>query len=355
MRRIRVGIVGCGEVVQIMHLPSLYQLRNQFQVTALCDVSAAVLDGVGGHWNVAKCFLDYQELVAQNDVDAVLIANPHAYHAEATLAAIRAGKHVLVEKPMCFTLHEANTIIAAQQRTHVIVQVGYMRRYAPAFIQACRLVQEMSTIRLARVHDVIGENALIVDQTSYVIRGDDIPSDVLAEGRSFQAERLAEAVNGTSTDLHQAYILLLGLGSHDTSAMREMLGMPREVIYAVQRQGGRSVSAAFDYNSYVCHFEIGVDDIPRYDTAIEVYGTDRVLKVHYDTPYVRNMPIRLTLSEANGQGGVTEHTSHPAWGDPFVAEWQAFYDNVVNSQEPKTSPTDFREDLELFQEMIRMM
>jgi len=63
--------------------------------------------------------------------------------------------------------------------------------------------------------------------------------------------------------------------------------------------------------------------------------------------YVRNLPIRLVVTEANGQGGVVERTENPAWGDAFVAEWQAFDTNVLERRAPKTSPADFRQDLEL--------
>ena len=189
MTKLRIGIIGCGEVTQIMHLPSLTQLSGLFTVTALCDVSNQVLHAVGDHWNVPKRYLDYRDLVAQADVDAVLVANPDAYHAPATLAAIAAGKHVLVEKPMCISLQEADAIIAAQASAGVTVQVGYMRRYAPAFVEACRLVPELGPIRLARVHDVLGWNSLFIKETSHVVRGDDIPADVLAEGKQLREER----------------------------------------------------------------------------------------------------------------------------------------------------------------------
>lgn len=355
MQRLRIGIVGCGEVTQIIHLPSLYQLAEQFAVTALCDVSDQVLEAVSEQWRVPNRYRDYQQLVAQDDVDAVLVANPDAYHAAVTLAAIAAGKHVLVEKPMCMTLREADEIGAAQAQAGVVVQVGYMRRYAPAFVEAIGTLAELGEIRLARVHDVIGHNRLIIQGTSRVVRGDDIPADVLAAGRERRADLLAEALGEAPPDLRAAYSLMLGLSSHDLSAMRELLGMPQRVLYAAQRQGGVYLSAAFDYGSYVCQFETGVDNIPRFDAHLEVYGSERVLRVEYDTPYVRHLPIRLYISEANGRGGVVERAELPGWGDAFVAEWQAFYANVVGQRTPKTSPADFRQDLELFREMIALM
>jgi len=145
------------------------------------------------------------------------------------------------------------------------------------------------------------------------------------------------------------------LSAHDLSAMRELLGMPQRVLYAAQRQGGLYLSAAFDYGGYVCQFETGIDNIPRFDARLEVYGEQRMLRVQYDTPYVRNLPIRLHVTEANGSGGVVERTELPTWGDAFVAEWQAFHTNVVERRAPKTPPADFRQDLELFHDMIALM
>ena len=105
----------------------------------------------------------------------------------------------------------------------------------------------------------------------------------------------------------------------------------------------------------MCQFETGVDRIPRFDAHLEVYGQERVIRVQYDTPYVRNLPVRLVVTEANGRGGVTTVDAHPAWGDPFVEEWKAFYENVTKNQTPKTDPADFVLDLELFAEMARDM
>ena len=85
---VRVGIVGCGEVAQIIHLPTLLNLRDQFRVTAICDVSQVVLDGVGDRYDIKARFRDYRELVASAEVDAVLIANPHVFHAEVAMAAM---------------------------------------------------------------------------------------------------------------------------------------------------------------------------------------------------------------------------------------------------------------------------
>lgn len=358
MQQYRVGIVGCGEVVQIIHLPSLYRLPDKFCVTAICDVSQTVLDAVGTKWGVQKRYLNYQELVEDPAVDVVLVANPHTYHAAVTLAAIAAGKHVLVEKPAAITLEESDAVEAAEARSGVTVQVAYMRRYAEAFEQACTIVAQMKArrdIRLARVHDVIGHNPQIITATSRVVKGKDIPKELIEEGKKIETKAVRDAIGKVSPEVRRAYMLMLGLSSHDISAMRELLGMPERVLCATQRAGGLYLTATFDYGDYICQFDTGVDFLPRFDANLEVFGNKKYVKVQYDTPYVLNLPIRLYVSEPNGEHGLKEQVMHPTWGDAFYNEWVAFHSNITNKKTPKTSMADYRKDLELFQTMASMM
>lgn len=355
MSRLRIGIIGCGSVSQIVHLPTLNQLNDLFAVTSLCDVSAKVLAGVGGDWGIAMRQTDYQALLSLDTVDAVLIANPDVFHAEVAIAALRAGKHVLVEKPMCLNFAENDAIIAAAKETGKIVQVGTMRRYAPAFIEACRLVREMGEIRLAKVHDLIGSNSLVIEPTSRVVSADDLPAAVGESMRARAAEGIRAAIGDVPDALATAYRMMLGLSTHDLSAMREMLGMPQRVLYAEQRNGGRYQTAAFDYGDYICQFSTGVDNIPRFDTYLQVYGDERVVRVDYDTPFVRNLPITLTVTETSDGVNKQQTVTHPGWGDAFTEEWRAFHRSVATGETPKANPQDFRNDLVLFRDMIQLM
>jgi predicted dehydrogenase len=322
---------------------------------AACDVSATVLEGVADLWRIPGRHADYKDLIARDDVDIVVVANPDAYHAEVALAAIAAGKHVLIEKPMCMTMREADEIVAAQERAGVVVQVGYMRRYAPAFLEAAKMLPDVGPIRLARVHDVLGWNSLFVKDASRVIRGVDVPAAISAAGAAKRASLLAEALGDAPAVLQGAYGLMLGLSSHDTSAMRELLGMPKSVLYAAARQGGLYLTAAFDYGDFVCQYETGIDNIARFDAHVEVFGYEQVLRVQYNTPYVRNLPIRVHLTQSDAAGQTVERDIHPSWDDAFVAEWKELHANITEHRQPKTPPADFRYDLELFSAMIEKM
>jgi predicted dehydrogenase len=137
--------------------------------------------------------------------------------------------------------------------------------------------------------------------------------------------------------------------------MRELLGMPVRVLYAASRgEDGRSISAAFDYGSFVCQFETGIDLIPRFDAHIEVFTPSRVVRVEYETPYIRNMPGRLVVTDVD-HAGMARRAESLAWRDPFAVEWEAFHASINGGPAPKTSLTDARQDLVLFKEMISSM
>jgi hypothetical protein len=246
MNRVCVGVIGLGEVAQVIHLPILQSLSDRFQIGAMCDVSPGLLRLIGDRYGVAARYDDPFALVRQSDLDAVLVFNSDEYHAECVIAAARAGKHVLVEKPMCLTLAEA--IGRARDDADVRVMVAYMRRFAPAFLLAVDEVRQLAKINYARIRDIIGGNALIIEQSSVVHRFADVPEEMIRDKAARAARPVREAIGEAPPDLVSAYRFLLGLNSHDLSAMRELLGFPRQVVAARQWNGGKFLTATFAYD-----------------------------------------------------------------------------------------------------------
>ena len=355
-RVVRVGVVGCGEVAQIIHLPALRDLPGMFEVVALCDVSAPILEKVGAHLPSARRYASHRELAADVQVEAVVIANPHVYHAEVALDAMRAGKHVLIEKPICVNLGEADALLECEASSQVVAQVGFMRRYAPAFAEAVKRVSSVrAEIVLARVHDVIGANQIIIDSTSNVFRDPERVAGLAGTLEREMAAATALAIGDQSPAKARAYGLLLGLSSHDISAMRELIGRPERVLYAAQRSEGRAITAAFDFGSFVCQFETAVDRIPHFDAHIEISTETQIIRVDYDTPYIRHQPAKLTIIEKYGPAGLSHSSTFPTRYHLFNVEWREFHRNVVENRKPKTGIADAREDLEIFREMIALM
>lgn len=349
--RVKVGIIGLGEVAQIIHLPILQAMPDRYEIAAVCDVSPGLRQTIGDLYGVDRRYEDARDLVAQPDLDAVFVLNSDEYHAEHTILAARSGKHVLVEKPMCLTTREAEEIITARDEAGVQVMVAYMRRYAPAFTQAVEEVRALGTINYARIRDIIGANALFIEQSSTVRRFDDIP-DAAKTDRSDRARRLVhEAIGDAPPEIVIAYRMLLGLGSHDLSAMRELLGVPERVIAATQWNGGRFITAFFGYGGFNATFEMGVDQVRRFDAHLEVYGETRQIRVQYDTPYIRHLPTTLQIRETAGEA-YTERVIRPTFTDPYTHELAHFHAVATGTAAPKTPPEDSIADLTLFREII---
>src|SRR6476646_4329951 len=160
MARLKIGIIGCGAIAQIQHLPHLRELDDEFEIGGLADLSARLLDVVGDEYGVPRerRFLDYHDLVS-SDIDGVIVC-PSSSHAAPTIAAAQAGKHVLVEKPMCTTVAEAEAMVAAADRAGTILMVAYMKRHEPAYQFAQARVREMSDVRFIQINHLHPDNDL---------------------------------------------------------------------------------------------------------------------------------------------------------------------------------------------------
>lgn len=181
-RIIKVGIIGsvrviytslleriltvdrCGMITQVVHVPSLNSLSHLFQVTYLCDVSEEAMKHsqlkIAGSCR-PNTTRSVEELCNALEVELVLIASNHAFHASDAVLALQAKKYVFIEKPIALTLQDTDRIIAADEAAGgARVFIGYMRRYAAAFVDAVKEIGSIEQIRYARVRDITGPNSL---------------------------------------------------------------------------------------------------------------------------------------------------------------------------------------------------
>lgn len=347
MRKLKVGIIGLGEVAQIVHLPVLKSLSDRYEISALCDISPSLLKWMGEHYGISHLYTDAAELVQQDDLDAVFVLNSDEYHAECAIAAAKNKKHVLIEKPMTLNHADADALIRARDESGVQVMVGYMRRYAPAFTKALEEVKSLGDIQYARIRDIIGQNGLIIEQSSVVQRFTDIPKEAM-EDRSKRAKQMVEeALGDAPQEVKNSYRLLCGLNSHDLSAMRELIGMPKRVLSASHWNNGYFITATFEFDGFNATFETGVDDQRRFDAHIELFGKSKQMKIQYDTPYIQNLPITVHTAETIGDA-YEESIHRPTYKDAYAVELEAFYETVTTGIASKTTPEDFKQDLTLF-------
>src|SRR5689334_25189634 len=124
------AIIGAGMVARY-HATAIERTPGA-RLVAVCRSESGHAEETAARFGV-PCLADYAALLARDDVDAVCICTPSGLHAEQTIAAARAGKHVLVEKPMALTLADADAMIAACEQNGVRLGVALQRRTDPAF------------------------------------------------------------------------------------------------------------------------------------------------------------------------------------------------------------------------------
>lgn len=128
----RAGLVHAGNFQR--HVPGAV-------LAAVVESDPDILEKHAGELGIAARYRDIHQALNHAQVDAVCITTPTFTHAEIAVAAARAGKHVLCEKPMALTLAEADRMIEAATAAGVVLQIGFMRRFDPAFLEARRLIE----------------------------------------------------------------------------------------------------------------------------------------------------------------------------------------------------------------------
>jgi predicted dehydrogenase len=127
-RRLQVGILGCGPIAQTAHFESTVKARNA-ELYAICDVAPDLLKRMACTYEPKKTFDDYDEMLADPNLDAVIIATSDTFHVPAARAALQAGKHVLCEKPIGVSIEEVEELKHTVQQSGRLLQVGHMKRF----------------------------------------------------------------------------------------------------------------------------------------------------------------------------------------------------------------------------------
>jgi len=352
MARLKIGVVGCGAIAQVHHLPNLSELQEEFEVTAVCDISARTAEHVASRYHVPKFFTDYRELLA-SDIDVALLCQTDP-KTEVAVATFEAGKHLFIEKPMCFSLQGADWIIAAQKKAGKVGQVGYMKVYDPAYEYAKREVGEMNNIGFVQVNHLHPDNALHIRQF-HVEHFGDVPRAAVEAQRSALAAEIREAIGIVPAHVERAFSLLSGSMIHDLYGLRIMLGLPSQVVSTEIWRDGRAITVALSYPNGSRGVATWVDlpNLWDFRETLEVYGDDKRVLVSYPTGFARGILSTVVVQGVDEKG--TTLCKEPAvdWESPFRRELRHLHDCIVNGTACRTSIESARQDIALIIAIIK--
>jgi len=130
MEKLKVGIIGCGNIANGKHMPSIAKLEN-LEMTAFCDIIPERAEEAAKKYGTpdAKVYTDYRELLKDESINNVRVLTHNKAHAEISIAAMKAGKHVLCEKPMAANYADALEMYNVHKETGMILTIGYQHKY----------------------------------------------------------------------------------------------------------------------------------------------------------------------------------------------------------------------------------
>ena len=349
---IRVGVLGCGLIAQVMHLNYLNELPEEFELVAVCDLSEEVASACATRFGAGTVHTRWQDLLEQ-PLDAVLVLTS-GDHAPVAIAAAQAGKHVFVEKPMALCSEHAARMLEAAETAGVRLMVGTMKRYDPAYERLVALLGEWrSKLRLVTVTTL--ESPLEPYVAHYPLMAPSgVPDEILEELRRGDEQAIDLAIAGADEETRFCYRwILLDSLVHELNALRGALGEPTEVVSADLSRTCVSINLRFGETD--CHLSwVDLPGIARYRQQFAFYAPEQRLTLELPSPFLRNAPSRLFVE--GGEAGTAhswEREELVSFEDAFKCELREFADCVRSGREPRTSGADGLADVRLCEAVAR--
>ena len=318
MRVVRFGLIGAGDISRKRVAPALRDLEN-VDFVSVSRSRSELAESFANEFGARKWFADWRDLIADDEIDAVYLATPVYVHAEQTIAAAEAGKHVLCEKPMALSVASCDEMIAACRANNVKLGIAYYRRFYPVLERVKQIIEagEIGRVSFAQI------NAF-----EYFNPSPDHP-------RRWFVEK--EKSGGGP---------MIDFGCHRIEVFANLFGTVRRVESIVSNDVfGRGVedtaSAIFQFESGVCASLTVTHATTDARDTLEIYGTSGSILI----PALNMGKMAITTVE----GERTE--SHPPTANFHEPLIEDFARAVLDDREPRVDGTAGREVSRLIEEI----
>jgi predicted dehydrogenase len=344
LKPLGIGFVGAGMVGQVAHLAN-YVGNPDCKVVALAELRPELGREAAARHGVGKLYQSHRELLADPEVEAVVVVTrPHA-HGPIVLDALEAGRHVLSEKPMAHTVEQAQRLVQAAERRKLTYAVGFMKRHdagvqlAKSTLDALRASGELGRIVLLRAWCYGGDFRR--DTSDFVMTKETRP-DGLSTWPTAPDWIPAESV--------QDYAWFLNVFLHDLNLLRFLAGAePKVRAVDFSRKNGRL--ASFDCGAFPAILEMAEIAAQEWQEGVEVVFERGRLTLQIPSPMLRDTPARVELTRASGAGEILQSSAPGSWA--FRRQAEAFVEDVRARREPLAGGSDAMNDLRLAGEIWR--
>jgi predicted dehydrogenase len=353
-RRLRVGVAGLGAVAQAVHLPLLARLPDAFQIAAICDLSPSLRAVIGDRYQVPADarYATVEELLDGARIDGLIILTSGS-HGGVALAAMNRGLPVLCEKPLAFTLAEADALAASPAADRLLL--GYMKVFDPAVVEARRIVDDpafgLGSLRAIEVAVLHPTSASQLRFAHLLPPPTDVDAAVIGALRRATDDLVRSAIGPAADELGDLYGgILLGSIVHELSVIRAVAGDVAAIDWADAwgdgaepgsiLLGGRLADGARLTIGW--HFLAGY---PAYREDVRFHHVGGSVELTFPAPYRLHEPTRLVVS--SGRDETRRQVVFDSIEEAFEAELLAFHElaTAPDGAPPPTGVTDGRTDI----------
>ena len=308
MKKLGVGVLGVGEMGK-RHADNLRRLVPQARLVAVADTAGERARQVASELEIDRSENSLEAMLELKDVESVVIATPDKFHARAIIAAAEAGKDILCEKPIALTLADAHSALQAVAKAGVRLQIGFMRRYDPAYIAAMQRVESGD----------VGEPVLFKS-----VGRDKDPAPIAAYQSNVNGMIL---YNNTIHDFDLARWLMRDevteVHSYGTVAIRPEVAQYGDVVAS-------SVNLSYSRGA-IGNIESYVQAVYAYDVRTEIVGSKGSVFVGS----LQHTPA--SFLSTNGETRPLADHFLARFADAYLAEMRDFVDNMLHDRPSRVS------------------
>jgi predicted dehydrogenase len=337
---LRIGVIGAGRVAQIAHLATFSQLPDA-RIIALADLRPELAARVARHWNVPRVYADHRALLSDAEVDAVIVVTQRTQTAAIAADALRAGKHVLSEKPMALSSADATQLAELARERARVYAVGYMKRYDRGIAAAHEQI---------RARHASGEMGALVAVSADHAGGDDQAGTdwlMTAEDRTDLGLRVTDAVGDPTPK--SAFDRFLNVYSHTTNLVRHLTGSALTFTHAAQ-DGDRAVLTGTLAGGAAFTGSLSERETHGWHERVQIRFERATVTVEAAPPFDRQASARVFAEFAGGRAG--EDWTLPGWA--FARQAAAFVQAVAGGAEPLAPGHDSIADVALGEAFWRL-
>jgi predicted dehydrogenase len=342
---VRLGFIGAGFIGQLAHIQSYAQV-DDCELYALAEMRPQLRHLAAVRYGFSTTYSHHEDMLDDPNVDAVIIVTPRPYTAPFALDALRAGKHVLTEKPMAHSVAQAEMLVATARERKLVYTVGCMKRYdagvaeAAAIAAELRRTGELGQQVYARAHCFMGD--------SYCNCDGHIVTDEKADYREFAGWPLGP--DWMPESQHKEFAWFLNVYCHNINLLRHLTGADLRVDSA-RLMPQHAYVAQLQAGEHPAVLEAGRFAYRNWDEVTEVFYERGRLRVETPPALLRNVPAQVELY----RGGTKHELIRPQldWTWSFRNQAKAFVADVLAGQNGITAGEDAIDDLRIAEDIWR--